>query len=569
MKFDHQYDFVIVGSGAASMCAALVVQQQGKRALVVEKTDQVGGSTAMSGGVVWIPDNPAMKRAGVADSYEKAREYLDACVGDVGPASSPQRRHAFLSQGPRAIEFLERLGMEFVHAEGYSDYHEGTRPGGIARSRSLVGRIYDARRLGAWRSRLRRYPGIPPMEMHESGPLGLNGRTWESARTFARVALRLLRNKLGADLVGTGAALQGRLLEIALRHEVPIWLDAPVQRLITDDDRVVGVELHKDGKTLRVGAADGVLLNVGGFSHNRQMREQYQQQPTGTDWTHANPGDTGELLQAAIGLGADVALMEQSWWVSTSVTPDGQRLIHPFDMSKPYCILVDSGGSRYVNESTSYMEVGIRMYARDRIVPAVPSWLIMDSRHRKRYRWGGLPGGEPPRAWLDSGYMIRADSLDALAESCAIPAATLRATVARFNDFARSGVDADFQRGMSAYDRWQGDPAAGPNPNLGSIEKPPFYACRLYPGDVGTCGGMLTDEYARVLRQNGSTIAGLYATGNCTASVLGRAYPGAGASIGASLTFGYIAARHAIDASTPASAGPHVSKSIHESCHAS
>ncbi len=543
----EQFDFIIIGSGAASIVAALAAKRAGKRPVIVEKTDKVGGSTAMSGGVVWIPNNPLQLAAGVPDTPEKARTYLDACAGDVGPASSPERRSAFLREGPRAVAFLQDLGMRFVHGEGYSDYHEGQKPGGMARSRSLVGRIYDARSLGEWRHRLRRNPGTPPVEMHESGLLGQNGRTWKSKLTFARVGMRMLRNKLlGSDLVGTGAAIQGRLLEIALREGVEILLDTGVTGLITDGARVMGIRVTRpDGSAGEIHARDGVLINAGGFSHNLEMRQRYQQAPIGTDWTNANPGDTGEVQQAAIDLGADTALMEQSWWVSISLPPGGGRLIHPFDMSKPHCILVDSGGNRFVNESTSYMEVGIQMYERDKTVPAVPSWLIMDSRHRERYRWGGLPSGTPPQEWIDSGYMIRADSLDALAEKCGIPAETLRSTVHRFNGFADSGVDADFHRGESAYDRWQGDPRVKPNPNLGAIDRPSFYAVRLYPGDVGTCGGLMTDEYARVLRPDGSVIDGLYATGNSTASVMGRSYPGAGASIGASLTFGYIAARHA------------------------
>lgn len=545
---EQEFDFIIIGSGAASICAALVAQKAGKRPLILEKTDQVGGSTAMSGGVIWIPNNPLELAARVPDTPDLARTYLDACAGNVGPASSPQRRTAFLKEGPRAISFLQRLGMEFVHAEGYADYHEGEKPGGMARSRSLVGQIYDARRLGAWQSKLRRTPGTPPMLMHEGGPLGHNGRTWKSRLTFAKVAARMARNKLGADLVGTGAAIQGRLLEIALREGVPILLNMGVTGLISEDGRVTGVKVDVDGDPLIIRAREGVLINAGGFSHNLEMRRTYQQSPTGTDWTNANPGDTGEVQQAAMALGADVALMEQSWWVSVSIGPDGSKMIHPFDMAKPHALLVDSGGDRYVNESTSYMEVGIRMYERDKIVPAVPSWLITESRHRNRYRWAGRPTGEPPKEWIDSGYMIRADTIGELATKCNIPADTLRATIDRFNGFAHAGVDRDFHRGESAYDRFLGDPTVKPNSSLGPIEQPPFYAVRLYPGDVGTCGGLLTDEYARVLRKDGSVIEGLYATGNSTASVVGRSYPGAGASIGASLTFGFIAARHATGA---------------------
>ncbi|MBA3055646.1 MAG: FAD-binding protein [Sphingomonadales bacterium] len=548
MVGDRDFDFIIVGSGAASIIAALVAQEAGAKPLILEKTDKVGGSTAMSGGVAWMPVNPLQQAAGVNDNYEMARAYLDACAGDAGPASSPERRHAFLTEAPRVVRYLQDRGMEFVHAEGYSDYHEGQKPGGVARSRSLVGQIYDARRLGKWRGLLRRNAGGPPILMHEASALGHGGRTWASRKAYVRVALRMLRNMLGADLVGNGMAIQGRLLEIALKAGIPIWLNAGVRDFLVEDGRVVGVEADVDGQVRQLKASKGVLINAGGFSHNLAMRQQYQQQPTGTDWTNANPGDTGEMQQAAMALGADVAIMEQCWWVSVSVTPDGKKLIHPFDMSKPYSLLVDTGGERFVNESTSYMEVGIQMYARDKIVPAVPSWLISDSRHRNRYRWSGQPGGKPTQEWVDSGYMIVADTIEELAEKCGIPPAALRGTVDRFNGFAARGVDEDFHRGESAYDRFAGDSTVKPNPNLGAIEQAPFYAVRLFPGDVGTCGGLMTDEFAQVLRKDGSVIPGLYATGNSTASVMGRSYPGAGASIGASMTFGFIAARHATGA---------------------
>lgn len=548
MSQAEEFDLIVIGSGAASIIAALVAQQAGARPLILEKTDKVGGSTAMSGGVAWMPCNSLQKAAGVEDSYEMARAYLDACAGDVGPASSPERRHAFLTEAPRVVEFLKDRGMEFVHAEGYSDYHEGEKPGAVARSRSLVGQIYDARRLGEWQGKLRRNGGGPPMLMHEAGPLGADGRTWASKVAMARVGLRMARNLLGADLVGNGMAIQGRLLEIALKAGIEIRLETGVTGFIVEDGRVVGV--HADGKDgpRDIRASRGVLINAGGFSHNAAMRHKYQQEPIGTDWTNANPGDTGEIQQAAMDLGAAVDVMEQSWWVSVSVLPDGTKLIHPFDMSKPYSILVDQGGERFVNESTSYMDVGMAMYERHKTVPAVPSWFISDTRHRSRYRWSGLPAGKVPRSWIESGYLIRANTIEELAERCGLPADKLKQTVERFNGFARTGIDEDFHRGDSSYNRFAGDPDVKPNPNLGEIAQAPFYAVRFYPGDVGTCGGLMTDENARVLRADGSVIPGLYATGNSTASVMGRSYPGAGASIGASMTFGFIAARHATGA---------------------
>jgi 3-oxosteroid 1-dehydrogenase len=552
-RWDEEVDVLIVGSGAAAFTAGIVAAEAGQRSLILEKTDMVGGSTAMSGGVIWAPNNALMRAAGVGDSYELARTYLDACVGDVGRASTPARRHAFLTNAPKLIDFLVERGMRFIYARGYSDYHETEHPGGLADGRSLVGKILDARELGAWQHKLRRNieRGNFPLELGELRDLAMNGRTWRSKRAMLSMATRLMRMKFGQDLVGTGSAIQGRLLRMAVDRKVPIRTGTEVTRLLGEDGRITGVQIATSNGPKSLRARRAVLLNSGGFARSEQMRDRFLPQPSSVEWTNANPGETGEILELAIQHGAATALMDQCWWVTTSILPDGSHLIHPFDMGKPYCIMVDSSGSRYVNEATSYVAVGNAMYERQKSVQAVPSWLVLDSQHRQRYRWGAFDIGEPPAEWIERGYMKRADSIEGLATQCAIDPARLATTVARFNGYARRGEDPDFNRGKSAYDRlWLGDPDVKPNGTLGALEKPPFYAVQVFPGDVGTCGGLVTDESSRVLREDGSAIPGLYAAGNVTASVLGRAYPGAGASIAAGMVFGYIAAQR-IAASTP------------------
>jgi 3-oxosteroid 1-dehydrogenase len=351
---------------------------------------------------------------------------------------------------------------------------------------------------------------------------------------------------------------------MALRADIPIWTDTPVRELIVEDGRVTGVVAIRNGREMRVCAREGVLLNAGGFSHNAEMRRKYQPQPSSSNWTNANPGDTGEVLEAAVGLGAAVDCMEEAWWVVTSLgpnetlpegarAPDGSPLpfMHHLDLSLPFSIMVDQDGQRFCDEAGAYMEIGQRMYRRQKETgKAVPAWVVMDSRQRTYYPWGSAMQGQIPQQWLDSGYMIKARSIEELAAKCGIDAAGLQATVTRFNGFCETGVDSDYGRGSRAFDRCHGDPTIKPNPNLGPIEQAPFYAVRMYPGDVGTAGGLVTDEYARVLKEDGSLIPGLYATGNCTASVVGRCYPGAGSSIGASFVFGYIAALHASGAQT-------------------
>ena len=562
--WDETYDLVIVGSGGGSMCAALASKSLGKRALIIEKQAKVGGSTGFSGGVWWIPNNPVMKRHGVEDSHERARQYLDAVVTYQGPGTTPARREAFLRNGPEMVTFLERHGMAFEYADGWPDYYDDL-PGGEPRGRSLVARLFDVNELGDWATKLSRYPGFPlPMNSNEFPELFLVKRTWSGKKAAAKLVGRtLFYQKLrGKQLLGGGAAIQGRMLQIALRENLPIWTEAPVRDFVVENGRVTGVIAQRQGREIRVRALDGVLINAGGFSRNARMRQLYQPQPSSNQWTNANPGDTGEVIEAAMRLGAGVDCMEEAWWVVTSMGPnqtwpegavaaDGTILpfMHHLDLSFPYSMMVDQNGERFCDEAGAYMEIGQRMYERHRKTgKAVPSWLVMDARQRKYYPWGTAPPGQIPKQWLDSGYLVAADSIAELARKCGIDVAGLERTVQRFNGFCRNGVDEDFGRGGRAFDRAHGDPTIKPNPNLGAIEQAPFYACRMYPGDVGTAGGLITDEHARVLRVDGTVIPGLYATGNSTASVMGRCYPGAGASIGASFVFGYIAARHAAQA---------------------
>jgi len=557
---EARFDLVLVGSGGGSFCAALVAKRAGFNPLIIEKEDLIGGSTAMSGGVLWIPNNPVMRRAGVPDSLERARQYFDAVVGDAGPATSPARRDAFLETGPRLVTFLEQLGMKFTRGEGYSDYYD-EKPGGEPRSRSIVARIFDAHELGAWESRLRTYEFLPfPAHIFEVGPAALAHRCWSGRR----IALKLMGRALWARLTGKsylarGGALQGRMLKLAIAHDVPIWTGAKVTSFIQDEGgRVAGVYVERQGRREIVYARSGVILDAGGFARNRELREQYQPAPASTAWTHANPGDTGEMLAEAMKLGAATDLMDQSVWVTVSAREDGtpppglaMSSINVVDIAKPHCLIVDGGGERYVNEAVSYMEMGQTMYERHKTARAVPSWCILESRHRSNYYWGTQPPDRTPPEWIDSGYMKKADTIQDLARQCGIPPERLQQTVARFNGSVDCGIDADFGRGNRAYERFFGDPSVRPNPNLGRIDRPPFYAVPVFPGDVGTFGGLLTDEHARVLRTDGSPIEGLYAAGNCTASVMGRRYPGAGASIAASFVFGALAARHALDCDFP------------------
>jgi 3-oxosteroid 1-dehydrogenase len=546
--WDVVTDLLVVGSGGGGLCAALTAGSLGLQALVVEKTAKIGGSTAMSGGVLWLPDNAVSKAAGVQDSRDDARAYFDAVVGDEGPATSKARTEAFLDAVEPMVGFLARAGVPFRHCEGYSDYYDD-RPGGKARGRSLETALFDTATLGPWESKLRITDNMPPIPAYtgDVAALSVAPRTLRSVRTVARIASRFAAATVrGRRLRGSGVALMGYLLTALLKADIPVWTDSPLIDLVSEEGRVTGAVIRRDGRTMRVRARRGVLLAAGGFAHNDVMRRKYGRQPASTRWTSANPGDSGEVTEAAIRHGAAVDLMDEAWWIPSSLLPDGKPQFAVYERSKPFAFLVDGNGDRFCNEAASYMEVGRRMYERQAAgTQAVPSWWITDSRNRKRYLWGTTPGGITPRAWISSGYVKKADTIEALARLCDIDPARLRATTDRFNTAAARGEDPDFHKGERAYDRYYGDPSHKPNPCVGPVEKAPFYAFALYPGDVGTSGGVLTDEHARVLDDEGAPIGGLYATGNGTASVMGRHYPGAGASIGASFAFGWIAAHHA------------------------
>ena len=553
-QFDESFDFVVVGSGGGSMCAALVMRALGKSVLILEKTDLFGGTTARSGGVMWIPNNRFMLAAGVEDSFDKAMTYLDHTVGDHDdcPGASRARRAAYVTQGPKMLDFLVGQGIKFGRVSYWPDYFD-EMPGGSAEGRTVVADIFDTNELGSWKDKLRPNFMAVPAPLEVGMKVSRFKTNWTSKKAMVNVALRIIRQKLtGTAIVTAGAALQGRMLQAAIKAQVDMRSHAKVSALVADaDGAIVGVIAELGGKTRRIGARGGVLVNAGGFSRNQAMRDQYQP-GTSTEWTNTAPGDTGEMIGEMMRHGAAIAQMEEMVGCQITLTPDGAE-IHPMiqgEVSSPHSIIVDQTGVRYLREAGSYMKYCQDVFARNKIAPAIPSWLVFDSQFMKKYMVAGtMPGTKKPQDWHDSGFLRQADTLAGLAAACGMDAGNLTASVERFNAFARTGIDADFHRGARAYDRFLGDPAHTPSPSLGPVEQAPFYAYQVYPGDVGTFGGVVTDNDARVLRGDGTVISGLYATGISTASVMGRCYPGAGSSVGPSFVWGYVAAKHAGNAS--------------------
>lgn len=550
-QFDETFDWVVVGSGAGSMTSTLVMRSVGKSVVVLEKADLFGGTTAKSGGVMWVPANRFMKEAGVEDSAEAAERYLDGACDDGtdAPGSTPLRRKAYIVESAKMIDFLVGQGLELERGSKFwPDYYDRL-PGGCKTSRTVVAAPFDKKVLGPWAEKLRK-GFMPVIARHEeAGKLQFFRKSWEGKRMMVRVALRMVLARLaGKQMVTAGAALQGRLLKIALDAGVDIRLGSPVDELVMDGDRVTGVRITVDGEPRRIGARLGVLVNAGGFARNQDMRDRYMPM-TRAEWSNAIETDTGEMLVEMERAGGVLAQMDQMvgcpmtrapGWEDAYLKPPVQNLT-----GKPHAILVDGTGVRYMNESVSYELYCETMLARHRSAPAVPSWALFDSQFIDQYMLANtMPGRRKPASWIESGYLKQASSIAELAGLIGVAPDVLRSTVGRWNGFVDRGRDEDFQRGEGAYDAWLGDPFNKPNPSFGRIDKGPYYAVEVVPGDFGTYGGIVADHHARVLNARGEPVAGLYATGVSTASVMGGVYPGAGASVGPSATFGYIAAKH-------------------------
>jgi 3-oxosteroid 1-dehydrogenase len=538
----EQFDVVVVGSGAAGMTAALAAARNGLSVVVLEKAACFGGSTARSGGGVWLPGNHALRAAGIDEPPERAREYLASIVGDVVPAV---RRDTFLAHGPEVLKFVcDHTPLKFRWVRDYSDYHPEA-PGGRSGGRSVEPVAFDGKLLGDDLAHLEPPYSAPPLGV----PITQADYRWLSLLArHPRGALRLL--SLGTQwlvgrvrrqrLLAMGQALAAGLRIGLTRANVDVRLNTPLADLRVDGDRVTGVVLE-DGTVIE--ARRGVILASGGFERNLEMREKYQRAPIGIDWTVGAAANTGDGIAAGLKLGAALDLMDDAWWGPTLPLTGGPWFALA-ERSRPRCIMVDARGERFANESAPYVEAVHAMYGEgDGPGQHIPTWLVFDQRYKDRYMFTGIGPRQPlPGRWFKAGIAAKSASLAGLAEKIDVPADALEATVTRFNGFARKGVDEDFQRGLSKYDHYYGDPRNKPNPSLGPLDKAPYYAVKIVPGDLGTKGGLRTDEHAQVLREDGSVVPGLYAAGNVSAAVMGRTYAGPGATIGPAMVYGYLAA---------------------------
>ncbi|MBC7275106.1 MAG: 3-oxosteroid 1-dehydrogenase [Nocardioides sp.] len=547
------YDVVVVGAGGAGMSAALAAaRRHGLETVVIEKSAYFGGSTSRSGGGVWIPRNHALEAAHQKDSPEAASLYLESIVGDVVPAA---RRETFLDRGPEVLSFVcTHTPARFAWVPDYADYHPEA-PGGRGAGRSVEPVPLDARVIGEELSRLHppytKSPANMVVTQADFRKISLGMRTLKGPITMVKIAVaRILSGLLGKKMYAMGAALTIGLRKGLMDAGVPIRYETELVGLVTENGRVVGVEVRRgeSGPTTVIRARRGVILGSGGFERNLEMREKYLPAPTSVEWTTGAFSNTGDGILAGIAAGADTDLMDESWWGPTIPFP-GRPWFALAERNLPGSIIVNGAGKRFMNEALPYVEAvheiykGEAEYISGQGVPHVPSWLVFDQRYRNRYIFAGLGPGQPfPGRWLKDGVVVKASTVDELAAKIEVPAAGLRETLERFNGFAESGVDEDFHRGESTYDKYYSDPTVKPNCSLNVIDQAPFYAVKMAPGDLGTKGGLVTDERARVLRPDGSAIAGLYAAGNASSAVMGRTYAGPGATIGPALVFGYLAA---------------------------
>jgi 3-oxosteroid 1-dehydrogenase len=546
----QQFDVIVVGSGAAGMTAALRAAKRGLSVVVVEKAPTFGGSAARSGAGIWIPNNEVILAAGVPDTPAKAATYLAAVVKGDAPAAKQQ---AFLGNGPAMISFVMRNSpLRFRYMEGYSDYYPEL-PGGLAQGRSIEPDLFNGKLLGTHLAELNpAYMATPAGATVFSADYKwlvlslVNAKGLAVAmETVARYTAAVLR---GETPLTMGQALAGALRAGLLTAGVPVRLNTPLEDLqFNAAGRVTGVVVGGAGGSTVLTATRGVVIGSGGFEHNLAMRLAYQQQPIGVDWTVGAKENTGDGIRAGLRAGAATDLLDDAWWGPAIPLPE-EPYFCLAERTLPGSILVNSAGQRFVNEAAPYSDVVHVMYEKNVITPDIPAWMIIDQNYRNRYLFRDLAPLLPfPDDWYAAGAVFKDWSIAGLAAKIGVPAGALSATVSRFNGFARSGVDADYHRGDSAYDHYYTDPAVTPNSCLAPLWLAPYYALKIVPGDLGTKGGLRTDARSRVLRADGTVIPGLYAAGNASAAVMGHSYAGAGSTIGPAMTFGYIAANDIAD----------------------
>ena len=558
--WDHEVDVLIVGSGNGGMTAAICAYEMGlKNALVVEKSDKFGGTSAVSGGGIWIPYSHYAQEAGVKDSLEAAREYLRQTI----PESSvdPAMLDTFIKSGPEMLRFLhDRTRVRYEVLAHYPDYFtnlpgatEGYRshePAAVMMSdlgdeaqhmqtSHQMMRFLDRILLGQVEAQI--------MLLQAKGWKAILGRLlWDYITDFPWRFKTTLHRRL---MCGTAGIARLRLS--MMDRNLPLWRNTKLVELVSEGGRVQGAVVEREGKRMRIKAARGVVLAAGGFEQNQAMREKYLPKPTSTNWTAGVASNTGDAISAGLAVGARFKLVDGAWWCTTMCVP-GEPFPRLAIMEKscPGAVTVNTKGKRVANESQNYMSYMKEAFTRHTPEqPSSPLFMIFDADFRRKYLVGPLmksafrPDFTFPKSWYEEGFLAKADTIEDLAKQMKIDPAGLAQTVADMNTYARTGKDLEFGRGDSAYDRYYGDVTVKPNPCLGPVAKAPFYAVRMELGDFGTHGGLDITTNAQVMDESGRPMPGLYAIGNSSAAIL-PTYPGPGSTLGPAMTFAYLAAKH-------------------------
>lgn len=556
MHWDKEVDLLIIGSGNGAMTGAICAHDMDAGdVLVVEKGAHFGGTSALSGGGVWVPCNRYAKAAGAEDSFEDAYAYLDSSI----PEDQVPRNilKTYLQNAPKMIDFLHtRTRVRYQSLEKYPDYFS-EKPGAKTGHRSMEPEPINITELGD-----------EVESMLNGGPMYIFFK-YAITQCEAQILVGKLKgwmSMMGKILLnyytdlpwllkgygfsrrtaGGGAGIIR--LRLSMRdRKIPLWLNTTMRELIVEEGRVTGALLSQNGKELRVKARKGVLLAAGGFEKNQAMREKYLPKPTHADWSAGCRTNTGDAINAGLKVGADIGLMDNAWWCTTKCIPGyNYPFLSIITKALPGSIVVNSTGKRFSNESQNYMSFLKETYKKHSDEePCTPAYMVFDNKFRKdRNVWPlVVPDFMLDKRHYDEGFLAKGDTIQELAENMGANVQNLQDTIERFNQFARQGKDKDFQRGDAAYDRYYGDPEVKPNPCLGPILKPPFHALQIQAGDFGTQGGLVINENAQVLTPQGEVIEGLYACGNCTRATL-PCYPGPGSTLGPAMTFAYQAAKH-------------------------
>ena len=525
-------DVIVVGSGAAGLSAALSAQHAGAQTLLLERSDKLGGTTAVSAGVPWIPNNHHMHEVGAKDSRDKALTYLRSLsIGGMDLALA----ETYVDEAPGVLRFIEEQTPLQFAAVLLPDYHPEHPGGGFGRSLSV--NLFPSEQLGELRDHIRPSPTFPiPLTMADFE---------DGTDLFDPV---IMGERLAKGLVGTGRALVAGLVKGACDKGVQIRRNVRARRLLIERGRVIGVEGEGEAGIVRVGARCAVILASGGFEWNPGLVDRLVSGPI--EGPLSPPFNEGDGLVMAMEAQAALANSKEAWWGPMIQIPgeeyEGRQLgrLVNIERASPRSIVVNRAGKRFVNEAQNYNDVGRMMHNFDAMTfdyPNLPAWMIVDHGYLERYGFATRYPGDPVPSWL-----VAAPTVRDLASKIGVDANGLDATIRRFNDCAAHGEDSDFGRGRSAYDLYYGDRTfEGAKRTLGPLDQPPFYACRLYSGALGTKGGVRINSRSQVLNGRGESIAGLYAAGNVSGGFLGMAYPGAGSTIGPAMVFGHIAGREA------------------------